>query len=170
MAQGVKKERTSASARLMKGIDYHGELEHRVVEDNNKTKKKLPLWERYLRQFRWADALDSVLCNDPETQNRITILEEIRKRGKIRVSLAGRDEASLEPLFKYLIRYTRDNRTLPVAADFLACAIEMYGPLIEKSGVLESRVNELRTVVLTEINVAQNAQRIEGMLELLADS
>ena len=170
VAQGVKKERTSASARLMKGIDYHGELEHRVVEDNNKTKKKLPLWERYLRQFRWADALDSVLCNDPETQNRIPILEEIRKRGKIRVSLAGRDEASLEPLFKYLIRYTRDNRTLPVAADFLACAIEMYGPLIEKSGVLESRVNELRTVVLTEINVAQNAQRIEGMLELLADS
>lgn len=52
----------------------------------------------------------------------------------------------------------------------MACAIEMYGPLIEKSGVLESRVNELRTVVLTEINVAQNAQRIEGMLELLADS
>lgn len=170
VAQGVKQGRTSTYARLMRGSDYHGELEHRVVDDNVKSKKKLPVWERHLKQFRWSDALDAVLHPDASSEHRLLIMEELKKRGKVRVSLSGRDENSLEPLFRYAIPSIRDFRSMATTADFIACAIEMYGPLIEKSTVLESKVNELRKVLTKEIEVAQNAQRIEGMLELLADS
>lgn len=170
VSQDVKKARTSTYARLMKGTDYHGELEHRVVDDNVKNKKKLPLWERHLKQFRWGDALDSVLRSDVSAEQRQLIMEELKRRGKVRISLSGRDENSLEPLLRYTMRSLRDFRFLPTAADFLACTLEMYGTLIETSPALESKVTEIRNILATEIAVAQDAQRIEGMLELLANS
>lgn len=170
VAQGVKQGKTSTYARLMKGIDYHGESEHRVVDDNTRGKKKLSVWERHLKHFRWGDALDAVLVVSSNNEHKIMIMEELKKLGKVRISLAGRDENSLEPLFRFAARAIRDFRYLPAIADFVVCAIEMYGPLIEKSAVLESRMKEIRTVLASEIEVAKDAQRIEGMLELLVSS
>lgn len=170
VSQGVKKAKSSTYARLMKGTDYHGELEHRIVDDNVRNKKKLPLWERHLKQFRWSDALDAVLRSDVSGEQRQLVMEELKRRGKVRISLSGRDEGSLEPLLIYSVKALRDFRFLATVADFLACAFEMYGSLIESSPVLEAKVNEIKSALATEIAVAQDAQRIEGMLELLANS
>lgn len=166
-----KGPKTGNMKRLLKGLDYHGELEHRVIEDtlpyNDISRKKVPLWERHLRAFRWADALDAVIESKAPVEVKLLVLEELRKRGKVQRSLVGRDEASLEPLLRWSFKAIKDFRALPVVADFLSVVLDMYGPLIEISPLLEQRVSELRSVLISEVRVAEEAQKLQGMMELL---
>lgn len=166
-----KGPKTGNMKRLLRGLDYTGELEHRVIEDtlphDDISRKKVPLWERHLRAFRWADALDAVIESKAPIEVKLLVLEELRKRGKVQRSLVGRDEASLEPLLRWSFKAIKDFRALPVVADFLSVVLDMYGPLIEISPLLEQRVLELRSVLISEVNVAEQAQKLQGMMELL---
>lgn len=166
--QGVKKERSGNAKRLMKGLDYHGELEHRVIQDTNRNRKKLPLWERLIKQFRWSDALDTALQPSVDAKLRITVLDELKKRGKVRIALAGRDESSIEDLFKFLLKSVNDYRSFATVADYLAVAMEIYSPLFERSAALQSKLRDLEVMLEHEIQAAKEGQKIEGMLELLS--
>lgn len=171
--KGIAEAKTANVRRLLRGFDYQGEFEHRIIDDGltaaqYNAKKKVPKWEAHLRSFRWSDALDAVLSSSNSTlEVRLLVLEELRRRGKIQRSLAGRDEASLEPFLRWSFKAIKDFRALPVVADFLSVILDMYGPLIEQSPILEQRVIELRSVLISEINVVEEAQRLQGMMELL---
>ncbi|VVT54085.1 uncharacterized protein SAPINGB_P003899 [Magnusiomyces paraingens] len=169
--RGPKGPKTSNIKRLLRGLEYHGELEHRIIDDtvphDHISRKKTPLWERHLRAFRWADSLDAAIESKAPIEVKLLVLEELRKRGKVQRSLAGRDEASLEPLLRWSFKAIKDFRALPVVADFLSVILDMYGPLIEISPLLEQRILELRSLLISEVNVVEEAQKLQGMMELL---
>jgi U3 small nucleolar RNA-associated protein 15 len=166
--QGIKEAKSGNFARMIRGAEYHGELEHGIITEKSKRHKKIKTYEKHLRGFRWSDALDSAFSLPPELT--VTVLEELRTRGKVIVSLSGRDEDSLEPILKWAIRAVQDTRCVTLVADWVGCIVDMYASLIDRSAVLENLVIQLRRKISQEIEKAKDAKRIDGMLELLLTS
>lgn len=165
--QGVKQVKSNAFKKMMRGSEYHGEEEHRIVNDKPKPQRKLRLYEKRLNAFRWSDALDAAFIPGMSRELTVTVLEELKKRGKVRASLYGRDETTLEPLLSWSIKAIEDVRSVYIVSDWLAVVIEMYGGLINRSPVLEELLLTLKKKLRQEIEKAKEAQKIEGMLQLL---
>ncbi|GME95340.1 unnamed protein product [[Candida] boidinii] len=155
---------------MMRGGDYRGEYEHRIIEDDRSTasQKKLKQFEKDINSFRWADALDNALISGMSKELTITALEGLKTRGKVRVALLGRDENTLEPLLTWCLRNIDDVRTINTVADYLAVTLEMYSEIIESSSILQELIYGIKRRLDIEIKKAEEAQKITGMLELLS--
>jgi U3 small nucleolar RNA-associated protein 15 len=165
--QGVKKEKSGNFARMMRGAEYHGEYEHAVLSDKPHKKKKLNTFEKHINAFRWSDALDAAFVHGVSAEQTVTVLEELRRRGKVLTSLQGRDEQSLEPIIKWAVNSVHDTRCVSIIADWIGCIVDLYGAIIDSSPVLESLISHLTSRLRQEVEKAKEAKRIEGMLELL---
>lgn len=168
--QGVKQQKNHAFEKMMRGADYHGEYEHRIIEDDRSTasQKKLKQFEKDINSFRWADALDNALISGMSKELTITALEGLKTRGKVRVALLGRDENTLEPLLTWCLRNIDDVRTINTVSDYLAVTLEMYSEIIESSSILQELIYGIKRRLDIEIKKAEEAQKITGMLELLS--
>lgn len=165
--QGVKTVKSNAFKKMMRGSEYHGEEEHRIHSDKPKQQKKLRLFEKHLNAFRWSEALDAAFIPGMSRELTVTVLEELKKRGKVRAALHGRDETTLEPLLSWSIKAIEDVRSVNIVSDWLAVVIELYGGMIDRSPVLEELLLALRKKLRQEVEKAKEAQKIEGMLQLL---
>ncbi|KAK9450735.1 WD40-repeat-containing domain protein [Limtongia smithiae] len=169
--QHVKTEKSASFARMIRGADYKGENEQKIVIDESYTpRRKLAQFERHMNAFRWSEALDSAFVPGVAPERIVTVLEELRRRGKVRVSLSGRDEGQLEPLIKWAVRNIDDFRNIEILADWIACMIDMYIDVIEKSSVLEELLQDFRKKMQRQIEIAKDARQLEGMLEMLIQS
>jgi U3 small nucleolar RNA-associated protein 15 len=166
-ANKFRSDKSHAFDRFMRGSDYKGEGEQHIIDEKVKYKKLKP-FEKDLNAFRWSDALDSALKDNLEKEFTVTCLEELKKKGKIRIALSGRDETSLEPLLTWCLKSIDDPRNVNIVTDYLICILEMYDDLISRKPVLEELILNLQKRVDTEIGKAQDAERIIGMLELLS--
>lgn len=155
--------------RMMRGSQYQGDLEHIIHDDKVKQQRRLRTFERYINQFKWAEALDCAFVPGMAKELTLTILQELRKRGKIRVALQNRDESSLEPLLNWCLKGIEDVRSVNVVVDWVTVVLEMYGQVAQESPVLNEMVVALRNKVREEVHKAEEAQRIEGMLQLLTN-
>lgn len=107
--QGVKDFKSNAYNRMMRGSDYLGEEEHRIISSSTTQSKKLKQFEKHLNAFRWSEALESAFATGLPKEQTITVLNELKKRGKIRISLYGRDEISLLPILQW---FTLDRKSV----------------------------------------------------------
>lgn len=153
--------------RMMRGSEYQGDQEHIIHNDKINQQRRIRAFERNINHFKWSDALDSAFVPGMAKELTLTVLQELRKRGKIRVALYGRDESSLEPLLNWCLKGIEDVRATPVVADWIAVVIELYASVLENSPVLQEMVLSLRNKVRQEVYKAKEAQKIEGMLQLL---
>lgn len=165
--QGVKQERSKAYGRMMRGKDYTGNEEHRIVNATSHQSKKLRPFERHLNAFRWSDALDAAFVPGMQKETTITVLHELKKRGKIRIALYGRDEVALLPILQWFTKTLDDVRSINIVCDYLAIILEMYGPLIDKSVDLEEAFAALFKRINLEVRKCKELSEIAGMLELL---
>ncbi|SGZ48804.1 CIC11C00000001746 [Sungouiella intermedia] len=163
-----KQARTSTYARIIKGSEYHGEEETTVVYTSGPLTKKLKQFEKHLNAFKWAEALDSAVTTGLPKEQTVSLLNELKKRGKIRISLYGRDEISLMPILQWFIKNIEDVRSFNIICDFVAVILEMYGNLVDKSVTLEEAFANLSKRITTEVKKCREANEISGMLELLA--
>lgn len=169
VAQGVKEVRSRTFARMMRGSEYNGESEHYIVDNTSSSgSKKLKQFERDLNAFKWSDALDHCLIGGTSRELTVTCLEELKKRGKVRVALSGRDESTLEPMLTWCYKMIDDPRDVAIIADYLGLILEMYNDLISQRPALEELVWNIQARVDQEIQKCEEAQKITGMLELLS--
>ncbi|CAN3358789.1 U3 small nucleolar RNA-associated protein 15 [Diutina catenulata] len=161
-------ERTNAYNRIFKGKDYLGEEEHRVIYSSTPHQKKLKQFEKHLVAFKWSEALDSAFLTGVPKETTVTVLNELKKRGKVRAALYGRDEISLLPILTWFTRNLEDLRSFNLICDYAAVILEMYGHLVDKSVVLEECLANFLKKVTGEIRKCREANEIGGMLELLA--
>lgn len=165
--QGVKQQKSGNFSRMIRGAEYRGEFEQHVLATANKPHSagRLKPFERHIKAFRWADALDAAFTGNNEQTSMV--LEELRKRGKIRVSLAGRDDESLEPLLKWCSRTITLPSLVELSTDWLREALGMYGPLIERSPLLHGVLQQLTTRVHQQVALSKDSDRVVGMLDFL---
>ncbi|ANZ77201.1 BA75_04210T0 [Komagataella pastoris] len=166
--KAVKVPKSGNFAQVVRG-NYHGESENRIINDKPmKQSKRLKKFERDLIAFKWSDALDSCLSEEQGKEMTVSCLEELRKKGKVRVALNNRSEATLEPLLSWCCKYVDDVKLVTLIADYLAIVLEMYPLVFYGSPILEETLRTVQRKVSQEIEKAKAAQVIEGMLSLLS--
>lgn len=155
--------------RMMRGAEYQGDQEHIIHNDKMKPSKRLRQFERNINQFKWYEALDSAFVPGMAKDLTLTVLQELRKKGKIRIALYGRDENSLEPIMNWCLKNVDDVRSAAIISDWIAVVIELYGATLINRPIFQELMISFRNKIRSEIYKAKEAQKIEGMLELLSN-
>lgn len=108
------------------GLKATFEGETKVTKER---RKKLSDWDRMLKNFRYGDALDSVLRQDVTPATAFALLEELIRRDGLPIALANRHDVSLEPILSFLVRHITDARYCTLASDVASVLIGAWSHL-----------------------------------------
>ncbi|KAK5116999.1 hypothetical protein LTR62_006720 [Meristemomyces frigidus] len=163
-----------------RGKDHRGEDADLIIDGNARSQqKKLRPWQQCLRTGKYSKALDLVLIPEVHqgfsNEDMITLLTALRHRGALRVALAGRSEAQLLPVLRWVLKYINYSRHVKVVYDVIMVLLDLYsGRLAEWQCVEDEDAKEVLQLVRRISNrirkcsdYASNAHHTLGMMELL---
>lgn len=123
----------------------------------------LASYDRYLRRFRYREALDAALeTNRAEIVS--AVVEELVSRGALGPALGGRDVDSLLPLLKHISKYISDPRYTHNLCALSHRILDLYAFPSDAPGLL-STLSVLYERVAGEIQVQDDLMSIKGMLD-----
>lgn len=165
-----KAKKRGGDKRRIRGRDFTGEGADIVIEGNARGKiKNQSKWETALRKGNYAQALDIVLSAPNFYQpNMLTLLTALRHRSALRTALKGRDESSLEPILKWLIKYIGHPRYINISSDVALLVLDLYSEQMGDSPEIDKLMSQLHRRVRYCSDLAQAAWSTQGMLDLLA--
>ncbi|KAI1081245.1 WD40 repeat-like protein [Whalleya microplaca] len=162
-AKTKRKRRHGAAKRL----DLAGEGTDVVIANDLSRPRRETAWQRDLRHGRFAGALDRVL--DPEAKDHgpltvLTVLMALRHRSALREALEGRDEASVQPVLRWVQTHIVDPRYVGVCVDVAMHLLDLYSEFAGASAELQAGFKTLHRRVRQEVERAQMATQTGGML------
>ncbi|RIB22952.1 WD40-repeat-containing domain protein [Gigaspora rosea] len=166
MSHQNKQPRVGSYKYFTRGQTYSGNKDDFVVE--SKPRERLALYDRYLKKFQYSNALDAALRNGTQAILTISLLQELIRRDALRQAIVGRDDLSLEPLVKFLIRWINEPRYTSILVDVGNVIIDVYSSVIYKSPLIEKLIVNLHSKVKTEMNLQKEIAKIIGSLEMVA--
>lgn len=163
------KKRPLGIEKRLRGLDFVGEGVDVIIKGNDRRKQKREaMWERDLRQGRYAEALDSVLSQEPvHSITVLTLLTALRHRSAMRAAFEGRDENTVQPILKWVCKHITDPRYVGVCVDSALILLDLYSEYCGVSPELDDHFKSLHKRVRTEVERAQQACQTIGMLEML---
>lgn len=165
----AKKKRPRGWEKRFRGRDFTGEGADIIIEGNDRTskRKKQKKWEHLLHKGRYSDALDEAL-KDGNSLTIVTLLTTLRYRSALRASLEGRDEITLQPIMRWVYRNINQTSFVAVCTEVAMNIMDLYSRHLGESRLLEGEVGRLRRKVGGEVERAQMAGMVRGMLGLVA--
>ena len=164
----LAKKRPRGWEKRFRGRDFTGEGADIVIEGNDRSKRKKPKeWEHLLHKGRYREALDQVL-NGGDSMSIITLLTTLRYRSALRASLEGRDENTLQPVMRWLHKNIIQTAFVPICVEVAMIVMDLYSAHLGQSRILEEGVERLHQRVREEVERAQQASMMMGMLGLVA--
>ena len=166
-----KQERlTKGWEKRFRGQDFTGEgvdimIANRPPRGSGQHHKS-KAWETLLRKGQYAAALDEVLALN-HLSSTITLLTALRHRSAMRTALRGRDEVTLQPVFKWICTYITNPRYVNLCTDLGVLVLELYAEHIGESRDVDRLRQRLHEVVRREVERSQQAGQTEGMLGLV---
>ena len=85
----------------------------------------------------------------------------------MRAALRGRDEVTLQPVFKWVCTYITNPRYVSLCTDMGMLVLELYAEVMGESGDVDRLRERLHGVVRREVERSQQAGQTEGMLGLV---
>lgn len=127
---------------------------------------KESLSDAALRKGHYDRALDSALSSqNPVTV--LTILTALVHRSALRAALKDRDEVTLQPILKWLIKYIADPRHVRLTTEMGVMVLDLYAEQMGRSKVIDSLIGVLHGKVRYQVERAQQAWQTMGMMDLL---
>lgn len=148
----------------MEGLSRTYDGEQKVGKER---RKKLLEWDRMLKDFRYGDALDSVLRKNVTPSTTFALLTELIHRDGLAIALANRHDLSLEPMLKFLVKHVVDPRYCTVAVDTAKVLIDIYSPTLGLSPLVDELFTRLSRRVEEELEFQQELTSIRGALEMV---
>ncbi|KAJ2558006.1 U3 small nucleolar RNA-associated protein [Coemansia sp. RSA 1933] len=143
-----------------KGADDDLRIEHR-------RRKGLADYDQFLRKFQHSRALDAVLANNRTGMTVVTLLQELMHRGALASALAGRDELSLDPIVRFIIKFIDQPRYTQVLTTVTETLLDIYDDLLLQSGRIAELFIRLRSKVRVELRVQQEMEMLMGSMDML---
>ena len=169
-----KAKKSKGLQKRFRGQDFKGEGADVIIEGRDKGGRKKPKpWENLLRKGKYAAALDQVLMPDkgqPELYDTITLLTALRHRSATRTALSGRDDVSLQPIFKWVCKYITNPRYVNLCVDTSMLILDLYSAHMGESPQIDRLLAGLHRAVRREVERSQQALQTEGMLEMLLNA
>ena len=172
--------------KALRGRDFTGEGADIVIDGNARGNiRNQSKWESALRNGKYALAVDMVLgatvslaianaacIGTNSTQkfynpNMLTLLTALRHRSAMRTAFKGRDETSLQPILRWVIKYIGHPRYIKLTSDVAMLLLDLYSEQTMDSPEIDDLLNQLHRKVRHCSELAQAAYSTQGMLELL---
>lgn len=164
----AKKQTTKGWEKRLRGRDFTGEGADIIIGGKTGKRKRLQRWEELLRKGNYGAALDLVL-EERHPTTVVTLLTALRHRSAMRTAIAGRDDVSLQPIFKWICVHIRNPRYVTMCVDIGILILDLYSPHMGESEQVDTLMRRLHQTVQTEVKRAQQAWHTSGMLEMLMD-
>jgi U3 small nucleolar RNA-associated protein 15 len=168
--RGKKRKRGAGWEKRMRGKDYTGESADIVIEGNARGKLNTgQAWAHALRATQYAKALDLVMeSKDHNTRAQtITLLTALRHRSALRTALMNRDELTLQPILRWLIKNIADYRVTQLTTDVALVVLDLYADQLGRSEEIDQLVEALMQRVKVMVEASQMAWSIKGMVDML---
>ncbi|KAI9778439.1 MAG: hypothetical protein M1839_008085 [Geoglossum umbratile] len=166
--KNANKKRGRGWEKRLRGRDFIGEGVDVIIEGNDRGKaKKEKKWEKDLRLGRYALALDRVLDGSHPPLTILTVLTALRHRSAMRSALQGRDEATLQPILKWITKFVVDPRYVNTAVEVAVLIVDLYSAQVGQSSEIDDLINRLHDRIRREVERAQQACQTGGMLDML---
>ncbi|KAF2477112.1 WD repeat-containing protein 57 [Lindgomyces ingoldianus] len=165
-----KRKRGKGWEKRVRGKDFTGEGADIVIEGNarGRVNNNLP-WGHALRWGQYAKALDLVLESKDgnSRQQTITLLTALRHRSALRAALSSRDEITLQPILRWLIKAISDSRITRLTTDVALVVLDLYADQLGRSEEIDALFVMLMERVKVMVEASQTAWSVLGMCDLL---
>ncbi|KAL8766750.1 MAG: hypothetical protein Q9203_006242 [Teloschistes exilis] len=166
----VSKKLPQGWEKRFRGRDFTGEGVDIIIQGNEDGKrKKLTVWEDLLRTGRYAEALDEALKGH-RLQEIVTLLTALRHRSALRTALSGRDDVSLQPIFKWICMHISNPPYVSICVDIGIQILDLYSSHMGESPEIDGLVKQLHRAVRYQVEKAQQSWQMEGMLDMVLAS
>ncbi|KAI9199294.1 WD40-repeat-containing domain protein [Polychytrium aggregatum] len=135
----------------------------------SRRKKRLRSYDKYLKTFQYGSALDAVLATNQPVLI-ISLLEELIHRDGLKIALGGRDEDSLEPTVRFLMKNLTNPRYSSLLIDISNLILDMYGSVIGQSIIIDELLSSMKQKMRDELNVQEKITEVLGFLDTLFSS
>lgn len=166
------------------GLKATFEGETKVTKER---RKKLSEWDRMLKNFRYGDALDSVMRRDVTPATAFALMDELIRRDGLAIALANRTDVSLEPVLSFLVKHIIDPRYCVLAADVASVLIgafarlapplrpvltcpastDIYTPTLGLSPLIDTLFTRLRRKLDDELDFHRELTMVQGALDMV---
>ncbi|KAL7753921.1 U3 small nucleolar RNA-associated protein 15 [Sorochytrium milnesiophthora] len=162
----VQRYRTGTYKYFMRGQG------HRAAEDDLQVARergvKLKEYDRYLKSFRYADALDVVLLQETHRAAVVvSLIDELLERGGLEIALQGRTEDSLQPLLKFLHRHATHPVHAPTLAHVIDSLIDLYARVLPKSATLHGMLGKICEKLQEELDIQRQLVEVQGTMDMI---
>eukprot|EP01090_Pellita_catalonica_P018590 TRINITY_DN6056_c0_g1_i1.p1 TRINITY_DN6056_c0_g1~~TRINITY_DN6056_c0_g1_i1.p1 ORF type:complete len:360 (-),score=55.09 TRINITY_DN6056_c0_g1_i1:1042-1962(-) len=121
--------------------------------------------DRYLRGFRYSEALDAALVQRNRPELAFGVLRDLIQRNALAHALVNRDEHSLRNILHFLLKNVTDIRFFSVLGNVLDTVLEIYQDIILVTPSLSLMVQRIRNKIAVEVRSQQNLQQLLGCIE-----
>ncbi|KZT41148.1 WD40 repeat-like protein [Sistotremastrum suecicum HHB10207 ss-3] len=133
-------------------------------------KRKLKIYDKLLKSFNYSAALDSVLEKNVLPATSFAVISELAHLDALRIAVAGRDDVTLEPLLRLVLKHVTDPRFGQLCCAVAGVIIETYSSLLGQSPVMDSLFLRLRRKVSEELRFQRELTRVKGALDMILAS
>lgn len=91
----------------------------------------------------------------------------LRERSALNAALKGRDEATLQPVIRWLTKHISDPRHVVLTTRVSMLVLELYAEQLGQSQQIDNLVQRLHGRVRSQVDTSQQACSTQGMLEMV---
>ncbi|KAB5595328.1 U3 small nucleolar RNA-associated protein [Ceratobasidium theobromae] len=132
--------------------------------------KRLREYDRLLKTFKYAAAFDAVLRKGVPPTTTFSLISELMHRDGLRTALGGRDDVSLEPVLRLLIKHIADPRFGNMCYDISGIVIDMYTSVLGRSPLIDTLFLRLRRKLEQELKFQRELHLLGGALDMVLAS
>jgi len=98
------------------------------------------------------------------------MLEELINREGLRIALAGRDDVSLEPIVKFIMKNIINPNYTELLVDVTNVILDMYIHVIGQSVIVDELFSKIQTKVRSELKFERKIYQTMGALDMIFSS
>ncbi|KAI9292166.1 WD40 repeat-like protein [Neoconidiobolus thromboides FSU 785] len=164
-ALSIRKRITTGTSRSS-SVAFKEEVVTPEVSAPTKKKSKNP-HDRLIRDFKYKEALDSLLMTPNSNDLTMELLRELIRRGGIEVALSGRDDASLLMLLKFLANNFNHVEYHSLILNVIILTLDIYDKVITSSNKLNKVLIQLKDKVQSELTLQKEMVAVSGLAEMV---
>lgn len=136
-------------------------------------RQRLRQYDRLLKAFRYRDALDASLQHGVPAAVTFALISELMRRSPhggadgLRRAVSGRDDITLEPLLRFLLRHVANPQYTPLVCDTLAVVIDTYASVLGQSPIIDDLFGRIWAKLGEELRLHTQLFQVKGALEMV---
>lgn len=136
-------------------------------------RQRLKRYDQLLKAFRYRDALDASLQHGVPASVTFALLMELIRRSPsgqadgLRRAISGRDDVTLEPLLRFLLRHATNPQYTTLVCDTLNMVIDTYASVLGQSPIIDDLFGRIRAKLAEEIRLQAQITQVNGALEMI---